>query len=189
MGNKYVLCDPRKCTACKACMAACMVQHYVPGDVPLSRCNVVQSGDRTASIMCHHCENAPCASSCPTQCLYIDGDRVGIRMERCIGCRSCVLACPYGTIDVVERYDTAQIGEAWIGKTPRAAVIKCDRCYNRLEGPACIDACTQLALVLVDEDLVETTHKRRLAQTAAEIYPHEPVGASAGYDAPSAHEA
>ena len=172
MGNKYVLCDPRKCNGCKACMAACLVQHYVPGDVPLSRCNVIQSGSRTASVMCHHCENAPCASVCPTGALYVDGDRIGVRLERCIGCRSCVLACPYGVIDVIERYDNAELGELVIGSVPRAAVIKCDRCETRFEGPACIDACTQHALILVDESLIDVTHFGRQEQLADNLaYP------------------
>ncbi len=169
MGNKFVIADPRNCVGCKACMAACLVKHYVPGDVPIARLNVVRSGNRTAPIVCHHCENAPCAASCPTNALYFDGDRIGIHMERCIGCRSCVVACPYGAVDVVERYDTSALGGLTVGAAPNAAVIKCDRCYDRAEGPACVEACTSLALRVIDSDEVVQNQTARRAQAAQEL--------------------
>ncbi len=163
MGNKFVIADPKKCVGCKACMSACLVKHYVPGDTPIARLNVVQVGERTAPIVCHHCENAPCAASCPTGALYNDGDRVGIRMERCIGCRSCVVACPFGAVDVVERYDAAQVGDLMVGAVPRAMVIKCDRCFDRPNGPACVEACTSLALSVVDQDDIDAIQSQRRA--------------------------
>ena len=161
MGNKFVIADPRKCVGCKACMAACLVKHYVPKDVPVARLNVVRVGERTAPIVCHHCENAPCAAACPTGALYNDGDRVAVRMERCIGCRSCVVACPYGAANVVERYDGQGLGGLTIGAAPKAAIIKCDRCYDRPEGPACVQACTSLALRIIDQDEIDANQSKR----------------------------
>ncbi|MCD8199983.1 MAG: 4Fe-4S dicluster domain-containing protein [Coriobacteriaceae bacterium] len=169
MGSKFVIADPRKCVGCRACMAACLVKHYVPGDVPIARLNVVRAGDRTAPIVCHHCENAPCAASCPTGALYIDGDRVGVRIQRCIGCRSCVVACPYGAVNVVERYDSAAVGDLTVGASPKAAVIKCDRCYDRELGPCCVEACTSLAIRLVDQDEIEASQKKRRSEDAASL--------------------
>lgn len=160
MGNKFVLADPRKCVGCKACMAACLVKHYVPGDVPIARLNVVKVGERQAPILCHHCENAPCAAACPTGAVYNIGDRVAVNLSRCIGCRSCVVACPYGAVDVVERYDAERLGDLVVGAVPRAAVIKCDRCVDRPQGPACVGACTSDALHIVDSDEIAVSVAR-----------------------------
>lgn len=169
MGSRFVIADPRKCVGCKACMAACLVKHYVPGDVPIARLNVVQIGNHTAPIVCHHCENAPCAAACPTGALYNDGDRVGIRMERCIGCRSCVLACPYGAVDVVDRYDASHLGDLVVGAAPKAMVVKCDRCYDRVSGPACVEACTSFALSVVNQDDIEANQQKRRNADAASL--------------------
>lgn len=163
MGNKFVIADPRKCVGCKACMAACLVKHYVPGDAPIARLNVIKVGERTAPIVCHHCENAPCAAACPTQALYNVGDRVAVRMDRCIGCRSCVVACPYGAVNVVSRYESGSLGDITVGAAPNASVIKCDRCYDRENGPACVEACTSLALMIVDQDDIEQNKSKRQA--------------------------
>lgn len=166
LGSKFVIADPRKCIGCKACMAACLVKHFVPGDVAIARLNVVRSGDRTAPIVCHHCENAPCAAACPTHALYNEGDRVVVRMERCIGCRSCVVACPYGAVNVVSRIDSGNLGGLRIGAAQNAAVIKCDRCVDREGGPACIEACTSKALRIVDQDDIDAQMQAHRADAA-----------------------
>jgi len=169
MGNKFVIADPEKCVGCKACMAACLVKHYVPGDVPIARLNVVRVKERTAPILCHHCENAPCVAACPTGALYEDGDRVAVRMHRCIGCRSCVIACPYGACDVVERYDSAKLGDLKVGAIPKAMVIKCDRCADRANGPACVEACTSNALSIVEDTSIQGSREKRRAIDAASL--------------------
>ena len=163
MASKFVIADPRKCVGCKACMAACLVKHFVPGDVPIARLNVVRVGEEmTAPILCHHCEDAPCAEACPTAALYRDGDRVAVRIAQCIGCRSCVVACPFGAVDVVERYDPYELGDITVGAVERAAVVKCDRCVDRSRGPACIEACTSNALQLISkQDLDERVRTKR----------------------------
>jgi len=153
-------------------MAACLVKHFVPGDVPIARLNVVRVGEsQTAPILCHHCENAPCAASCPTGALYPDGNRVGVRMDRCIGCRSCVIACPFGAVDVVERYDSTKLGDLTVGVAPRAMVVKCDRCYDRPGGPACVEACTSLALSIIDQETYEALTKERKSQSSDALVP------------------
>lgn len=167
MSSKFVIADPRKCVGCKACMAACLVKHFVPGDVPIARLNVVNIGDgMTAPILCRHCEDAPCAVACPTQALYRDGDRVGVRLERCIGCRGCVVACPFGAVVVTERYNIDMLGDAMVGAALRAAVVKCDRCVDRAKGPACIEACTSMALQLIDKETLDKRVQSRRKEEA-----------------------
>lgn len=169
MGSKFVLADPRKCVGCRACMAACLVKHFVPGDVPIPRLNVTDLGDGvTAPIVCHHCEDAPCAAACPTGALYHDGDRVGVHMELCIGCRSCVVACPFGAVTVRERYREDEFGGEVFSAGKRAVVVKCDRCYDRPGGPACVEACTSDALMVVAQDgLNDNVQDKRTAAAAS----------------------
>ncbi len=147
MGNKSVAADPRKCVSCKSCMAACAAKHSVRGDVAVARLRVIQIAEaKTAPVLCRHCADAPCVAACPAKALFRDegNRRVGVEMTRCIGCRSCVAACPYGAVDVASRGLSAHAA--------RAVVVKCDRCVDRPEGPACAQACGFGALHVVERD-------------------------------------
>ena len=101
--RKLVIADPGTCIGCKTCMAACLMRHDAPGDVPVPRLTLVTTRTISAPVGCHHCAEAPCADACPTGCLYTDDEHVGVHPEKCIGCRNCLLACPYGAVDIVTR--------------------------------------------------------------------------------------
>lgn len=170
MSNKFVVADPGVCIGCKTCMAACLAKHDVPGDAAVARLNLVTTLSVSAPIACHHCIDAPCVEACPTKALYHDGDRVAVRMERCIGCRGCVMACPFGAVDVIAYRVQTKLGNLTIDEGEKAAVIKCDLCADRPEGPACVQACPTKGLVVVDGDRLEDSlkQKRREAAVAAE---------------------
>ncbi|MDO4289718.1 MAG: 4Fe-4S dicluster domain-containing protein [Eggerthellaceae bacterium] len=168
MGSKFVMSDPGLCIGCKTCMAACLTKHDVTGDVAKARLNLVTTLSVSTPIVCHHCEAAPCASVCPTHALYRDGNRVAVRAENCIGCRSCVMACPYGAVDVVVSDLTARLGNLAIKGVSHAAVIKCDLCVDRANGPACVAACPTSSLRLVDSDDIEAEALRRRREAAAD---------------------
>lgn len=179
MGNKFVIADPGVCIGCKTCMAACLAKHDVHGDVAAARLNLVTTLSVSAPIVCHHCIDAPCVASCPTGALYEDAQngRVGVREDRCIGCRSCVMACPYGAVTVAARSVTTKLGNLIIGESEKPAVVKCDLCVDRPEGPACVQACPTKGLVLVDEDLLQEGVKRKNqdAARAAEMLSSLPL--------------
>lgn len=101
--RKLVIADPGTCIGCKTCMAACLMRHDGPNDVPVPRLTLVTTRTISAPVGCHHCAEAPCADACPTGCLYTDDEHVGVHPDKCIGCRNCVLACPYGAVDIVTR--------------------------------------------------------------------------------------
>ncbi|WP_165053840.1 MULTISPECIES: 4Fe-4S dicluster domain-containing protein [unclassified Adlercreutzia] len=168
MGSKFVIADPGLCIGCQTCLAGCLLKHSVPGDVAVPRLNLVTTLTISAPIVCHHCADAPCVASCPQNALYFDGDRVAIAQERCIGCRSCVMACPYGACDVVSENRVTKIGNLSVGDPGRAMLVKCDLCYDRPGGPACVAACPTGGLQVVDEEeLQERSRKKRLAAAAA----------------------
>ncbi len=108
--------------------------------------NLVRSSFLDAAIPsnCRHCEDASCVAACPVEALEIGQDGIVRRYtSRCIGCKSCVYACPFGAID-----------EELIKYT----VSKCDLCEDRLsEGklPACVATCPTEALTFeeVKEEL------------------------------------
>lgn len=70
-------------------------------------------------------------ASCPEGALYFDGDRVAVKQERCIGCRSCVLACPYGAVEVISQESAARLGNLALESAPKASIVKCDLCVDR----------------------------------------------------------
>lgn len=168
MGSKFVIADPGLCIGCQTCMAGCMLKHSVPGDVAKPRLNLITTLTISAPIVCHHCADAPCVASCPEGALYFDGDHVAVKQERCIGCRSCVLACPYGAVEVISQESAARLGNLALESAPKASIVKCDLCVDRPGGPACVEACPTGGLMVVDEDeLMNRQRARRMKAAVA----------------------
>ncbi len=93
--------------------------------------------------------------------------------ERCIGCKTCVVACPYGAMEVVVRPVVRDSGAGLKVRAEKAEANKCDLCFHREEGPACMEACPTHALFCVDRNKLEqlSAEKRRRAalESAASI--------------------
>lgn len=176
MSNRFVIADPDRCIACGTCMAACIMKHDVKGDIAAPRLNVVVASDTTAPVACHHCVDAPCAAACPTGALYPDAShtRVAVDESKCIGCRSCVMACPFGAATVATVEVPVKMGDLLIGARTKAFAVKCDLCVDRAGGPACVEACPTKGLRVVDQDtLTESLRARQFAAAeAAETLAH-----------------
>ena len=132
-------------------MAACIEAHDIPGNIAAPRLRVTRTYEISAPVACHHCEDAPCAKACPTGALFFDpkNHRIGVNEDNCIGCKSCVMACPFGAVSVA---------------TTQVPVLMGDVCVDRPGGPACAEACPTKGLTLVDEErLAELTAERARA--------------------------
>ena len=129
---------------------------------PASRVHVLGIGKQPVPLQCQMCEDAPCASVCPTKSLYRPepNQPVLFRRDICIGCSSCVLVCPFG---VLMRADGG-------------IMAKCDLCWERLaEGkkPSCVEACPTKARKLVPANAVAEDKLRKAAQALARLETQE----------------
>jgi len=161
--NKGIMVDIEKCLACKSCEIACAVAHSKSKVLqeatqelpkPQRRVTVQAAGEFAVPLQCRHCEDAPCIAVCPTAAIYreeADGS-VLIEQDKCIGCRYCLVVCPFGVIEVSRD-----------GK----AMVKCDLCFERARAgqePACVEACPTKALKLGSEKELAAGKRRRAAQ-------------------------
>ena len=159
--RKVITVDIGRCLACKSCEIACAVAHSTSGRLeesvvehpkPQKRVTVEAAGEFAVPMQCRHCEDAPCIAVCPTGAIYRHkaDSPVLIEQDRCIGCKYCIVVCPFGVIDI---------------SSDGKAVVKCDLCIERTkkgEEPACVEACPTKALKLLSEKEL-TADKRRLA--------------------------
>lgn len=169
--NRFVIADPAKCIGCRTCEIACVRAHSAFGD-PITpqnfhpRLNVIKGLTYSAPIQCRHCENAPCARVCPTGAMH-QGDDGTVQLDeaRCIGCRMCTLACPFGAVSMVEKpVDNPVEGPLSVRHTVCVA-SKCDLCTHRPDGPQCVRVCPTKALSLIDMNVLK--NRTMMKQTEA----------------------
>lgn len=153
-----MLIDVTKCgTECTACTTACRAENNVPlfgdpnRDVHWIRKVELQDkeGKRppvSLPVLCNHCEHPPCVEVCPTEASFIRADGIVlVDMHRCIGCRYCIIACPYKSRSLV--YFQPEIPENANPAVPirgSGVVEKCTFCVHRIDAgkpPACVEAC------------------------------------------------
>jgi Fe-S-cluster-containing dehydrogenase component/Ni/Fe-hydrogenase subunit HybB-like protein len=128
--------DQRTCIGCHACTVACKTEHEIPVGQFRTWVKYVDSGSfpdttRDFGVMrCNHCTDAPCVKICPTKSLFVREDGiVDFDSDRCIGCKSCMQACPYDAIYIDKNTNTA---------------AKCNFCAHRVDAgyePACVVVC------------------------------------------------
>ncbi len=152
--TRFILASPEACIGCRTCEVACALEHVAEGAEFHPRLKVLRLDHLSVPVMCHQCENAPCVSSCPVAALTMGNEQVEADAARCIGCQSCVVACPFGviTIDVSAAHSPA--------------IVKCDLCPGRERGPACIDVCPTAALSMMTAERLATLQKQRKIATA-----------------------
>ncbi len=95
MARMKFLCDADRCIECNACVTACKNEHEVPWGINRRRVVTINDGkpgERSVSMACMHCTDAPCAAVCPVNCFYTTADAVVLHSkDLCIGCGYCFL--------------------------------------------------------------------------------------------------
>ena len=181
--------DLRKCIGCKYCVYACQAVNDVPDDM---RWNVhLLDRTQTGEVFhmtrpCLHCQDAPCVSVCPVGATFVrDDGLVMMDYDKCIGCRYCQVACPYGarSFNWQERGATSgyqpEWGNAEVTVRPRGVAEKCTFCAHRIDRglpqglmpgidraatPACVNICPVRARVFGDLNDPNSPVSRAIAE-------------------------
>jgi formate dehydrogenase iron-sulfur subunit len=100
MARMKFLCDAERCIECNGCVTACKQEHEVPWGVNRRRVVTINDGvpgEKSISVACMHCSDAPCMAVCPVDCFYKTDEGVVLHdKDLCIGCGYCFYACPFG---------------------------------------------------------------------------------------------
>ena len=145
--------DLRKCIGCHTCLAACKSENGVPLGIHYTWVETHEKGTYPnikllfLPRLCNHCDAPPCVQVCPVGATYKRADGIVMQdMNKCIGCRYCMTACPYGVRSFLWREPAGAWPEPWRGEATakKGFVVKCHGCYHRIDKglkPACVDAC------------------------------------------------
>ncbi|MEL7564363.1 MAG: 4Fe-4S dicluster domain-containing protein [Dehalobacterium sp.] len=172
--------DLLRCVGCNSCTVACRSEHGTPAGIQYHKIKKYEIGKYPAAKMkflpmpCMHCANPSCMKVCPTGATVKREDGIVIiDQDQCLGCRACILACPYES-----RQFLWEIKPYFIGSTPtpfekrkqknfqKGTVVKCNFCLQRLESgclPACVETCPGQARHFGDLDEPNSEISRLIA--------------------------
>ncbi|MBN2239045.1 MAG: 4Fe-4S dicluster domain-containing protein [Dehalococcoidales bacterium] len=161
MQDKVLYVDYEKCTGCRECEVACSIFNTGTSDPSLSRIKVLKwEWDRMYLPMtCQNCENPFCVEVCPTKACHFDEKlcRVVIEKKICIGCKTCIIACPFG----------APFLDYSLGIS-----VKCDYCDG---DPQCVKACRYDAVRYIDASYVSQVRQEAAADRIKDIIPRQVI--------------
>jgi len=165
--EKAMLIDIKRCIGCLSCETACKQLHGFGTDpeptLSDTAFTVVETrGDKFVRKVCMHCEDPACASACPVGAIWKSPlGPVVYNADKCIGCRYCMLACPYQ----VPRYQWSKLAPF---------VKKCDMCIDRVKAgkqTACAEACPVQATIFGNRDALINEAWNRIRSDSSYI-PH-----------------
>lgn len=155
MSTFAMVLDLRHCIGCRACVVACKMFNGSRPGVNYNDVKVTDWGEYPDAeqgfvlTMCNHCEEPPCVDVCPVAATFkTDEGAVIVDYDKCIGCGSCVEACPYNERQLVTK-DEFSFGKVMIppeeqDKNKTGQVEKCTFCYPRTKqglAPMCVEHC------------------------------------------------
>ena len=155
MEEKVLVVDQQKCTGCRQCELVCSVYHTGSSNPSRSRIKVFkwEHAGIYLPMICNHCEKAYCLEVCPTKACHREpelNNRVVIDKDLCIGCKTCIMACPFSHpfFDIKEQ-----------------VTVKCDYCDG---DPQCVAFCYVKAIFFAEADNIQMAKKREAATKCLE---------------------
>lgn len=185
--NNFVVANPNKCIGCRTCEIACVVAHsdkniFLEDASKIEfnpRLTVVKTAQVSAPIQCRQCEDAPCANACPNGSIVNKEGIIYVDQETCIGCKTCVIACPFGAMDLTCAYKNGEKVLQQGLKTVDASKLcfkekiiahKCDLCIGREGGPACVEICPTNAFKIVKASELDQSVEEKRKNRALELF-------------------
>ena len=187
-----MLIDLNRCNSdCHECVIACVEENGLQGhDRPATDPQWIRKVDihdprtglsRSLPVMCQHCAEPPCVDVCPTGASFKRADGIVlVDRHRCIGCRYCMMACPYKARSFVHEELEDQKPHTPRGK---GTVESCTMCVHRVDAdglPACVEACDDTgggAMLFGDLNDPDSEISKRVAS-----YPTRQIRADLGLD-------
>lgn len=153
--QNILIVDHERCTGCRLCELVCSVKNAGVSNPSRARIHIIkwEMEGFELPMVCQQCESAPCLAVCPVDALSRDDDleRVLVDYDLCIGCKLCVVACPFGGMGI---------------DTVAKKVIKCELCDG---DPICVNFCQPEALEYVPASTVNLRKKREAGLKFSEL--------------------
>jgi formate dehydrogenase iron-sulfur subunit len=154
MARVKFLCDADRCIECNACVTACKNEHEVPWGINRRRVVTINDGkpgERSVSMACMHCTDAPCAAVCPVSCFYTTNDGVVLHSkDLCIGCGYCFYACPFGAPQYPKVGNFGSRGKYGANRLAEGKL------------PLCAEMCSTKSLLAGDGAIIAEIYKERV---------------------------
>jgi len=167
--------DLKRCYGCYSCQVTCKATNHTPQGIDFAWCRPAETGKfptamrQKLPLLCQQCSDPPCMTVCPTGATTQDENGiVRVDPELCMGCKYCVMACPYGARQTVGEWKSyfpdadgeldayeAHAKKEWEKKWGYGVAAKCDFCADRVERgrqPACVECCPAKARYFGDLD-------------------------------------
>ncbi|MDR2514629.1 MAG: 4Fe-4S dicluster domain-containing protein [Christensenellaceae bacterium] len=144
---KRIYVDEKWCLGCRLCEYNCAFANATSGRDDMAkalkdreinpRIRIEEGGGISFAVSCRHCDDPFCQKACISGALKFENGQVTIDQEKCVGCYSCIMACPFGAVM----------------PSDGTAVQKCDLCMQNHQGiPACVEGCPNRAIIFEDRE-------------------------------------
>ena len=159
--TKILMVHPDRCVGCQSCTWECAFAHEGSQRLDASRVHIYSFREEGISVpmLCQQCSDAACVTVCPTGAMHRNPFTAQVELEasRCIRCRMCTMACPFGNA-VYDAFTDS--------------ILKCDTCQG---DPACVKMCPSDALEYVDDTASVRTRQKNFAEKMKSIFEEYPI--------------